>query len=257
MDKLLKSKIPTVLLTFMVILLIYGSTLAKEKRHNVLYYYNLIPDIKFHEGLIINPKDRYKLYKVGTQWKTEGEFEPINATVDIKNGFIEINDEGGAYLIVLQVVLFRNAVREPMIGVNITFKEGLWYGGYSKLSFFRFNPKVEDVTDLVLPQLSISDFQANNAKEELFTNLKKVNLPELSNLLTTNSFPYIATLPRYGTMVKIQFVLDKSRLSKLLKYYSRKLDGNENEYINNFQSSLIQPASISLQWNKKESRFIK
>ncbi len=257
MNKKLKLKNIVVLFTFMIVQFLFGSALAKEKRYNVLYYYNLIPDIKFHEGLIVNPKDRYKLYKVGAQWKTEGEFEPINATVDIRNGFIEINEEGGAFLIVLQVVLFRNAAKDAIIGVNITFNEGLWYGGYSKLSFFRFNPKAEDVTEVVLPQLSISDFQINNSEAGLFKNLKNINLPELSNLLNTNSFPYIAVLPRYGTTVKIEFLLDKYRLSKFIKYYGRKLDDNENKYVNGFQSSLIQPANLSLKWNKKESRFIK
>jgi hypothetical protein len=153
-------------------------------RKNVLDYYRSL------EPPYNSP---YELTQKGSKWVAESSLEmELEATVDLKNGFIEIIDEGtggGTYHV--QVVLFRLANGNPMIAVSKKAYDG--FGATQEYRFLRpEHPDQYDWTEHTLGALSVFDFLELDYAEEpaILEEAMPVllDLPQLGTTLTASVF---------------------------------------------------------------------
>ncbi len=213
---------------------------------NILDYYSLLPE----KLLSINSLGgfKYSLKKAKGGWITHSlagyGLQPV---VDIKNGYIQIDDEGtGGGSVTETVVLFRKADKEALIGVGIEEFDGFHmdYG----LAFYEFrNNHWKDVTNKALPTLTFKEF--------LQEKYVKLTLDKTSRIFRMLSWRY--QLPRYGTSItvsinhsQIQFLLD----NEVDKKTGKPLDQKNKELLSELVQNLGYE-SFLLNWNRREGRF--
>lgn len=204
---------------------IAGEELPQERR-DVLYYYRRLKE-PYRSG--------YELKENNGQWTSMSPDteEPIAAVVDVKNGFIEIVDEGtGGGEWTYRMALFRMADGNPVIGITNTYFDGA--GLDQKYYFLRpENAQKLDWTKETIREITGFDFlPLDNAEEEDI--VKKL-------------LPVSLELPRQGTSVKAVVY------TGLEQIYCR---GDENEYSDYcglFRQ--VQRQEIVLKWNKEKGRL--
>lgn len=204
---------------------IVGEDVPQERR-DVLYYYRSLKD-PYRSG--------YELKENNGQWTSisPDTEEPIAAVVDIKNGFIEIMDQGtGGGDWTYRMALFRMADGQPVIGITNTYFDGA--GLDQKYYFLRpENAQKLDWTKETIREITGFDFlPLDNAEEEDI--VKKL-------------LPVSLELPRQGTSVKAVVY------TGLEQIYCR---GDENEYSDYcvlFRQ--VQRKEIVLKWNKEKGKL--
>lgn len=107
------------ILTFTTViasLLLISFNLNAQKK-NVLDYYRMLDVNK-----------EYKIFKNGEHYQTTGVTEePFNVTVDFKNGYIDIKDEGtGGGTMFYQVVLYRKADGSALVAMSSQNFDGVF-----------------------------------------------------------------------------------------------------------------------------------
>lgn len=215
-----------------LLLLFFLSVILSVNSQNfsVLDYFKLLPDSLVHG---------YKLYKKNNIWFThswaeyENEYIEIKAIVDIKNGYIEINDEGtGGGRTILKVALYRKIDGSALIGISYLFRDDL---ADSDIKFLEYNNnKWQLVTDEVLPEITYKNFMKDDFK--------------IYDLKYPLSIYF--DLPRYGTEIKvvllyelIKWECDEECLTEKQKYAC--------QFIENVKTD-----TIALIWDKQNTKFI-
>lgn len=166
---------------------------------NVLEIYEILPERMFNIDEYLG-NIKYELtYNNGKYSVVSLAGYNFDATVDIKNGYIEISDEGtGGGSIYQQIVLFRTANRSPLIGITIGGFNSFYFD--TRLNFYRYiNNTWQDVTYEVLPEIETEQFVNKE-----FYKLNRKKFAENSNF-----FDYIFELPHYGTQLQVDINLLK------------------------------------------------
>ncbi len=198
---------------------------AVKAKRTVLDYYNML----------VPPYDPgYPLQEKNGKWRTRSRIteQPINAVVDIKNGYIEIEDEGtGGGTTTCRVVLFRMADGNPMIAITETFFDGV--GLTQERWFLRpEDPKRWDWTDYTLRTITAFDFLPSDNAEE----------PDIVHRL----LPVTIELPRQGTTTK---AIVRTELE-----YVHCREGSEYiDYCGLYKQ--LKSKQIDLKWNREKGKF--
>ena len=137
----------------------------------------------------------YEIRKKGEGWVSQSTAEyEIPVTVDIKNGFIELTDEGtGGGTFKVQVVLFRLVDGSPQIGITKTEFDGI--GANQQYYFVRpEDSKQYDWTEHAVPIITYLDFYQEEDDE-------------IDPELAEKTFPILFDLPQHGTSLKVSIFL--------------------------------------------------
>lgn len=182
------------ILSLLMILLSFAGPHARETRLHVVDYYNQIPSKYFGD-------QKYVLRQIGSTWETDSIAEyTINPVVDLKNGFVSINDPGtGGGSIIYEVALFLTRSRQPILGVSMRNFDGVF--AETHIQFLVQDGKSwVDGTSKIIPNIHPGLFLKPD-----FYNQNKEKIDSLS------VFKIVYKLPRYGTKVKLS--LDQSALN--------------------------------------------
>ena len=185
-------------------------TVKENKKRNIIDYFHLLKKSKLTD-IDCN------LQKTGETWKCEstkdedGFVKEYDVTADVKNGYIQIIDEGtGGGTLVTEIVLFKTADKKDVIAVNTYFADGMlqmssfppvfyFYKDSSFISLKNIFPKTDPKQFFIKPQ---------DSEKELIGSY------------------YI--LPRYGTNIK--YCLDSSLVSLREKSFKKNIKTYEFIY---------------------------
>ncbi|WP_282775457.1 hypothetical protein [Phaeodactylibacter xiamenensis] len=198
-----------------------------DKRKNVLDYYRSL------EPPYNSP---YELTQKENKWIAESTLEmEVDATVDLKNGFIEIIDEGtggGTYHV--QVVLFRLANGNPMIAVS---KKA--YDGFSATQEYHFlrpeHPDQYDWTEHTLGALSVFDFLEPDYAED----------PKILE----EALPVLLDLPQQGTTLTASVFTGK-------RFYYCGDSASPEEQVACPAFDRLRREEIKLHWDRASGQFL-
>ena len=213
------------------LLIICTSTTIFAQKLSVLDYFDKLPDSVRMSYKISNSKGKWVSTSIA-------EYE-INPIVDLRNGYIELIDEGtGGGVSKLQVVLYRKKDASALIGVSSYIGDGVWIE--HSLVFLEYkNQQWIDVSSEVLPNLSYKDF----VKETY----EMPDFPESYYEISTIYYK----LPQHGTSIKAS--LDLGGLFLICDGTMNALPANKNlvcDFIAN-----IKETPLALFWDKKNKRF--
>lgn len=208
-------------------------TADAQPKKTILNYYNSIP-----ENLLNN--NRYELQLINNKWivgyGTPLEFEAI---VDIKNGYINITDNGtGGGTAIQEMALYRTASGRDIIGVNLTNFDGVGYECIIK--FYRTDGQWLDVTGDVLPKIDLFLFMDGSYK----VHERQVNWFKDF----TKGIVLLYQLPRTGTTMNVEVNMDRFIME------NRKNDNNLKSGAYEIIKS-IKYRGIKLIWDKKNNKF--
>jgi hypothetical protein len=203
-----------------------GAPAPENTRKNVLdYFRELRPP--YAPG--------YALHQKGNQWVSQSFIDvEIEATVDIPNGFIEINDEGtGDGFIKTQLVLFRMADGQPVLALSKQTSDGI---GLSQQYYFLRpeDTKQYDWTDYTLPRLTAFDFLPLDYAEEAD--------------IVEEALPVYIELPRQGTTLTAHVFTGKKFL------YCGETASARQEIACPVFDRLLR-TSLPLKWDRVAGRF--
>lgn len=228
---------------FLIFLFVQVSCQVSEQ--NVYEYYQSLPESFFYDTDLGEIK--YTIRKKENAWVSESlaGYE-IPAIVDIKNGYIEINDEGtGGGNINIKVVLFRKKDRSPLIGITKGGFNGIYFENSS--SFYETKNKEWLKAEYVFPEMGIDRF-LNEKYRKLNFEKDEIISPNLSSLLE---------LPQFGTVVnvdlnftKYDFLVESNHNPHLQKPFTDKEQTKLWEIIDN-----ISIESFQLKFNKAVGKF--
>ncbi len=204
--------------------LILLSIQAMAQKKNVVDYFRLLPD---------SLKHYYSLEYKNGKWFTESVAEyQITPVVDIRNGFIEIQDDGtGGGTTTLQVVLYRKKDGSALIGVSYNLFDGVFFENSIFFGEYK-NNKWIDLTHKVLPKINLYTFMKSGYK-----------IPdEIRGYLSVRY-----SLPQHGTTITVDF-----QYGGIFMYCS----SDENKKICDEFTKNVKYDSIKLKWDKENTRFV-
>ncbi len=182
----------------------------------------------------------YKIVKKGNDWKTTSNADyEIPVTVDFKNGYIEIEDDGtGGGSVHTQVVLFRTIDKGELIGITTTMSDGVYVS--ATYNFWK----------------STSSGWKNVTKEVLPTNFNYANFCSKKMANVDSDFEkdmkYSITLPQYGTRAKL-YLLDSPLMIKQQGCEDGSGNKSECELVKTMQNNSYE--YVELIWDKANTRF--
>ena len=228
-----------------IVLLFFMQTSVLVSGQNIVDYYYSLPESFFSDKDLGNIK--YSLSKKGDAWFSESlaEYE-FAALVDIKNGFIEFNDEGtGGGNVLIRVVLFRKADRSPLIGITKGGFNGFYFE--SSTAFYKKCNKTWVEANDVFPAIYFERF-LNKHYREFYFDKDKIIAPNLS---------WLTELPQFGTTVnlilnfnKYDFLIESNHNPHKQKPFTEKEQTKLWEIIEN-----ISIESFQLKFNKRSGQF--
>jgi hypothetical protein len=197
------------------------------KRKNVLDYYRSL------EPPYSTP---YELTQKGDKWLAESSLEmELEATVDLRNGFIEIIDEGtggGTYHV--QVVLFRLAIGNPVIAVSKRAYDGV--DATQEYHFLRpEHPDQYDWTEHTLGAISVEDFLELDYAEE--------------PAILEEALPVLLDLPQRGTTLTASVFTGK-------RFYYCRDSASPEEQIACTAFDRLRREEIKLHWDRESGQFL-
>ncbi len=213
---------------------------------DVVDYYNSLPKIFFSDKDLGDIK--YPLYKKGDTWfshsSADNEFTPV---VDIKNGYIEFNDEGtGGGNVNTKIVLFRKKDESPLIGITKGGYNGIYFE--NSTTFYELKNDSWVKTDNVFPEVKI----------ERFLNKKYLNLYFKRDNVITPNLTTLTKLPQQGTTInldlnfnKYDFLIEANHNPITQKSFTELEHEKLWEIIDN-----ISIESFQLEFNKTEGKFV-
>lgn len=179
---------------------------------NVLSLYQAIPEDFF--------QCKYRIEGEGDSWSAspvseESEEYYTGCTIDFKNGYIAISDEGtgGGSRFIQEVVLFLSQKGVPYIGINeywVDYLDSTGVGvitvvAWVSLKFLRYgDDKFTDVTSDIFPEIHLLDFFPEDEHEKL---------KNLGTIFEEGEALFHFTLPRIGTTAEA--VLNLNRLKRI------------------------------------------
>ena len=216
-----------------------------KKKLNIINYYQLLPD----KELLNYENKRYKLIYKNKKWVTNSfagiEFETV---VDIKNGFIEIDDQGtGGGSIKYQVVLFATKNKKDYIGISKIMEGAVETNARYKFLCYK-NKKWLDVTAKIMPALKIRNFIKPGFSNQQIT--KAITL--LKQKINKTDW-FIVNLPRHGLTAKVKFNTDQFIIERLKS--AEKVSKSDVELVKNMLEN-IKYNNADLKWDWKKGKFI-
>jgi hypothetical protein len=184
--------------------------------------------------------DYYKLFKKGNDWKTTSNADyEMPATVDFKNGYIEIEDDGtGGGTVHVRVVLFRTIDKGELIGVTTDRFDGVFLE--ATYDFWKSTDSGwKNVTKEVLP----TNFNYTNFCTEKIANVD-ANFEK--------DMKYSILLPQHGTTAKL-YLLDSVLRMKQSDCEDNSEDKSECELVELLQNHSYE--YVELIWDKDNTRF--
>jgi len=191
----------------------------------IVDYYNALPKSFFYDKDLGNVK--YPLNKKDGVWvsKSFADYD-LYPVVDLKKGYIKINDEGsGGGNFLIELFLYRKPNGVPIIAITKGGFDGYYFD--SVTHFYTLNNKTWLEEKNVLPKLEIEHFLNKEYRNSVFKKDKLVdqNLTLLvqlnSNLFTASIRPNFAKydfLDTYNQNTFTQKTLTKSAQDKILKF---------------------------------------
>ena len=229
------------------LILVLSECFAQEnsfQNKNILQIYETLP-----VGLFNNDgfEFKYALTQRNGEWfcQSSAGYE-MPATVDLRNGFIEISDEGtGGGTNQVQMVLFRKTDGTPIIGVCMGGFNGVFFE--NKARFYDFvNNNWQDVTEKIFPDIEFS----------CFLNPGYTGTPNESG--TFRWFDYYTCLPRYG--LSVELAVNREKIQAVIR---ENVDFETGELLNGQQRSKmkelvrnIASEKIMVQWEKSSGKFV-
>ncbi|MCB0478428.1 MAG: hypothetical protein KDC84_09710 [Crocinitomicaceae bacterium] len=213
-------KISLISLVIASVMLITSNLHAQKK--NVLDYYKML-----------EVSQEYKITKTGEKYQTVGiTEEPFDVTVDFKNGYIEIKDEGtGGGTLFYQVVLYRKSDGSALIAMTSQVFDGVSVG--CEIDFFEEKDgKLVSKTSKYFPG---KDYFIEKFPKILSTDEKEV----LGDVVNP-----VYDLPQNGLTINIMYQV-KSHV------------GKENKKQFDLQQRLLKMGPVFLKWkfNKVTDQF--
>ncbi len=215
---------------------------SNAKNLSVLDYYQMIPAKLI--SISSEYPSKFKIENKGGKFITQSSADyELTPTIDFKNGWLNITDEGtGGGTVIHEMAIFIDANKTRYIAANTTEHDGI--GVNSKLRFYFLDgERWNDVTSKILPKLSWRDFFSSISLKNISPLLKEEHLSKLQ-------ISY--ALPRYGTTVK-------ASISTVLFNTTVLHSGEPPEELKKAAGKLIESISfkeIDLNWDMKEGKLI-
>ncbi len=165
------------------------------KKLNIVDYFNLLKKSELIDVPCNLQKESNNKWVCKSKKDEAGFINECETTVDIKNGYVKIEDEGtGAGILVTEVALFKTAEKKDIIAVNTYFADDILQMSSHKPKFYHFSDEhFSEITD-IFPEINANVFfhKPYDLKKELIG-------------------AYFE-LPRYGTEIK--YCLDTNFAAK-------------------------------------------
>ncbi len=214
-----------ILSSFILIICIFSFS----QNLSIIDYYRLLPDSLIHY---------YEIFYKDNKWYTNScaEYE-IEILVDIKNGYIEINDEGtGGGRTTVKTVLFRKTDGSGLIGISYHFYDGF---ADSDIKFLEYkNNEWVFVTNEVLPEITYRNFMSDDYELPYF------EFPP---------FSIYYDLPQFGSSIKLTIFYDILKMQCDGEFME--VSKEEKEIACNFVKN-IKNENLTLIWDKQNTRFL-
>lgn len=166
-----------------ILSILFSINLSAE---NVVKYYNQITED-------ISGFNNYNLKIINYKWKaTKYEASEPNLLVDIRNGYIKIEDQGtGGGTLKTEIALFKAKNGIPFIAVSLKNFLGIALKEYKIKIFKKSGNTWKDITSSILPDIKINDFLIGPPiNHSVFNDIKSINILDFE-------------LPRFGTEIKV------------------------------------------------------
>lgn len=223
----------------------YGSLRSEKPQHIVDHYLSLPPEA--FGDFLGKGGVKYDLrYENGAWvWPYMDETELREAEVDLRNGFLEILDEGtGGGVVSQQLALYLDGEGNQYVGMTQKEFDGIFTRAIS--SFFGYSEKQNLFVDASqrIPDLRYDDFLVDGSA----FSFENINVNSLEELV----YIYIE-YPRQGTTAMASI-----DISKLYYPFSKERypEGSDTTEIQGIRNDLLY-GGIELRWNKQEGRFTK
>jgi len=225
-----------------------------SNKPNIVDYYRALQYCDVIDSDYTLFSDKGPLSTNDIQWITSNGQDVYPTIVDIKNGFIQVDNESGdGTTSSIQIVLLRNAKGEATVGYYHELRVPLLLGHEkADLSFYRLDKscgKLVEVTHAVLPQITLTDFGTNEIEYQRLNFIKNAEFHHGIE----NAVLFYYELPRFGTRLIVNRTLTKSRLHTLMK--SLPTDSTESEILKHYYNQ-IETDTIKLKWDKTRSLFV-
>ena len=219
-------------LYFIIIFILIHTAIFAQKL-TILDYFEKLPE---------EMRLFYKIENAEGEWisRSTARYE-IKPTVDIINGFIEIQDEGtGGGLTILQVVLYRKKDGTGLIGISSYNGDGV--SEKCTINFLEYNNNEWiNVTSEVFPVLNYQTF--------VNPNYTVPDFPE--DYYEMSAIRY--KLPQYGTTIEAELIA--GGLSLICNGYTDALTADK-ESVCDFISN-INKIPVKIFWDKNKRKFYK
>jgi hypothetical protein len=182
--------------------------------------------------------------------------EPVNYIVDTENGFIKVRKDVLLGNKTIQVALFATKADGKVIGYYREESVEWLFGIESaKLIFYRLdkvNNRLLDVTQEVLPQITLSAFGLSDAEYEKLETIENADFQRA----VEDSPLFYYELPHVGTILKVN--LAPKSVQHFYNYYNEgSLAKNSDLETLEHYDSQIKTEVIELEWDKAKSRFVR
>ncbi len=186
---------------------------VKQTKRNIVDYFNLLQENKLIDVPCKLSKSD-KVWKCLSEKDEAGFVNECETTVDIKNGYIKIEDTGtGAGILVTEVTLFITAAKNDIIAVNTYFADNILQSLSKPLQFYSFKNNTFEPIKNIFPEISPNDF----LKKPI--DLKKEQIGTYFEL------------PQHGTTIK--YFLDTIFAAKRENAFQKNIKKTEIQFIFN------------------------
>jgi len=228
-----------------MLLVLFFLTYVKKEDKTIVDYYNDLPAYVFFDKDFKNLK--YTLNQKKGIWVSqplaEHEFFP---TVDVKKGYIKINDEGtGGGNVSFELFLFKKSNDHPIIAITKGSFDGFYYDSTTRFYTLENNIWIEAKN--VFPKFEINRFLSKDFRNQNLIN-KSVISSNLTLLIQINPNNFTATLkPNFD---KYNFLIDYHLNTLTQKPFADKAYDELVRLVKN-----ISVESFQLEFNKSLGRI--
>lgn len=189
---------------------------------------------------------RYTIYKTNKGWSTKEDLnEKEYLTVDLKNGYLSINDEGtGGGFIQQECALFKNTISNHYIVFAQTLCDGISMKEVIVIFLYK-NSLLEDITNSrIIPSINYKHF-CNTIPDS----------KALTQLFSKSKYSMIRySLPRYGTTIIA--TIDYNNIESNIDYLNEKKRFSDVNHLKLFtRCAKSYKKNISIVWDKENSIF--
>ncbi|MCX7821201.1 MAG: hypothetical protein N2258_05950 [Brevinematales bacterium] len=188
-------------------------------------------------GSIKNNIEYYKIYKRGKSYKTISvTSEEMDVTVDFKNGYLSIIDEGtGGGNYEIYMAMFKSVTEKVYILIYNRTTDGVGIDNSLLYCYEVENGNWRNVKNEIFPE----NFWKLFFKEDFY----KKNKTKMDKFFSKNLHTFIYEIPRVGTDLIVE-------LNQTLRYY---LSEEEASFYAKIRENALE--KIILYWDKEKGKF--